>query len=444
MSRFTTIWPMAINGGLERPITGWGQENFSYVFNANYNPAMHSQEQWFDRAHNQFLDWFVAGGVPAFALYLSFFVLAALVVLRSSALSVPEQAALLGLLVAYGFNNLFVFDNIMSVIYFWLILAFVHSLSAQRLPRFMFLSKPMSDQGIAIVAPVATIVVLAGVWMLNAPGLTRAQELIHAINTSTETGSKDPKENLASFKIALAQGALGKQETVEQLYQFASNTIAPNTALAPDLKQQYYDLARAAGEELMAERKNDARLELFAGVFYSQFGQYSEAIAALNKSLEHSPNKQQILFQIGLINIQRGDAAAALPALKQAFDLAPEYKESRMFYALGLYVTNQKAEADKLLTDGFGTVIFDDDRLLQIYTNTKQLDRVVAIWQGRAEKDPQNTEKILGLASAYFAAGNTAATIAELQKISVVNPALAAQMQTLISQIQAGTLQPWK
>jgi tetratricopeptide (TPR) repeat protein/O-antigen ligase len=443
MSRFTTIWPMAISGGLERPITGWGQENFSYIFNANYNPAMHSQEQWFDRAHNQFLDWLIAGGVPAFLLYVSFFLLAAWVVLRSPVLSVPEQAALLGLFAAYGFNNLFVFDNVMSVIYFYLILAFIHSLSAERLPRFMFLSKPMGDQGVAVAAPVVAIVVFAGVWMLNAPGLTRAQELIHALTTTTDTGGpKDPKENLASYQSALAQGALGMQETVEQLYQFASNTIAPDTGLAPDLKQQYYETARKAGEELMAVRKNDARLELFAGVFHGQFGQYQEALAYLEKALEHSPNKQQILFQIGLINIQRGDVAAALPPLRQAFEIAPEYKDARIFYALGLYMSNQNAEADKLLTDGFGTVLFDDDRLLQVYTNTKQFNRVVGIWKTRVEKDPENTEKILGLASAYFAAGDKASTIAELQKISVVNPALAPQMQTLISQIQAGTLQP--
>ncbi|MBP9711295.1 MAG: O-antigen ligase family protein [Candidatus Pacebacteria bacterium] len=443
MSRFTTIWPMAIKGGLERPITGWGQENFSYIFNSNYNPAMYGQEQWFDRAHNQFLDWLVAGGVPAFLLYVSFFVLAVWVVLRSPALSVPEQAALLGLLVAYGFNNLFVFDNIMSVIYFYLILAYVHSLSRERLPKWMFLSKPMSDQGIAIAAPIVAVVMIGGLWMLNVPGITRASTLIDAITTTNAAGAgRDPKENLAAFKLTLTQGSLGKQEVVEQLYQYASNSIAPNTGIAPDLKQQYYDTTRAAGESMLAERKNDARLELFTGVFYSQFGQYADSLKFLNQALEHSPNKQQILFQIGLINIQRGDAVAAVEPLQKAFDLAPQYKDARIFYALALFVTGQNAAADKLLMDGFGTVLLDDDRLLQVYTNTKQVGRIIDIWKLRVEKDPQNVEMHLGLASAYFAANNVPATIAELQKIAQLNPQMAAQMQTLITQIQAGTLKP--
>ena len=65
------IWPMAIKGGLERPILGWGQENFNYIFNANYAPQMYGQEQWFDRAHSVFIDWFVASGFVGLLAYLA-------------------------------------------------------------------------------------------------------------------------------------------------------------------------------------------------------------------------------------------------------------------------------------------------------------------------------------------------------------------------------------
>ena len=48
------VWNMALKGFKEKPILGWGQENFNYVFNKNYEPKMYNQEQWFDRAHNIF------------------------------------------------------------------------------------------------------------------------------------------------------------------------------------------------------------------------------------------------------------------------------------------------------------------------------------------------------------------------------------------------------
>ncbi len=444
MSRFLHIWPMAIQGGLERPLTGWGQENFNYVFNKNYSPEMYSQEQWFDRAHNQFLDWFVAAGVPAFLLYIALFVLAAWAFIRSSALSVPEQGALLGLLAAYGFNNLFVFDNIMSAVLFYLVLAFAHSLSLKPLPRWIFLSKPASDQMVAVAAPILAIVILGGTWVFNAGGIARAQELIHALTpASSATGAaKDPKENLASFKRALEGGPLGKQETVEQLFQFASNGIAPSTSVSPEVKEEFFTVASAAGKEMLASRPNDARLELFMGVFYNQFGQTAEALRYLTQAQEHSPNKQQILFQVGITHLQRGDVASALPVLKKAFDLEPSFGEARMFYAMGLYFAERDAEADAVLIEGFGTVLVDDNRLLQIYTNIRRFDRVIGIWNARLEKSPESPDLYLGLAGAQFAAGNTAAAIAALEKVAQLNPAQAAQMQSLISQIRNGTLKP--
>ena len=67
------VWNMALKGFKEKPILGWGQENFNYVFNKNYEPKMYNQEQWFDRAHNIFLDWLVAGGFLGLLSYLSIF-----------------------------------------------------------------------------------------------------------------------------------------------------------------------------------------------------------------------------------------------------------------------------------------------------------------------------------------------------------------------------------
>lgn len=441
-SRFT-IWNMALQGAQERPLLGWGQENFSFVFNKHYVPSMYNQEQWFDRAHNQFLDWLVAGGFPAFLLYLALFVLAAFAIVRSEELSVPQQAALLGLLAGYGFNNLFVFDNLISAAYFYLVLAFVWGQGGKRVPRFMFLSKPADNKLLAVVAPVVAVVMLGGAWMLNAPGLARAQVLIDALQTATHTGvAKDPAENVAAFKSALLLGDLGKQETVEQLFQFASNAIAPSTAASPELKQEVYTLANLEGQALLKERPTDSRINLFMAVFLSQFGKYDEALTYLEKALAESPQKQQILFQVASLSLARGQADRAVESAKMAFELAPGYTEARALYAAVLYYTGQSAQADQLLTDGFGTVLVDNDRLLQTYASLKMYDRIIGIWKVRVEKSPNDAQVHLGLASAYFQSGDNKNAITELEKVSALNASLAPQMQSIITQIQNGSLKP--
>ena len=42
-------------GFLERPVLGWGPENYNLVFDKYYNPKLYPAENWFDHAHNIFL-----------------------------------------------------------------------------------------------------------------------------------------------------------------------------------------------------------------------------------------------------------------------------------------------------------------------------------------------------------------------------------------------------
>ena len=463
ISRFY-IWNMAWHGFSESPKTiavGWGQENFSYVFNKYYNPEMYGQEQWFDRAHNQFLDWLIDGGLPAFVLYVSFFVLIVLAIVRSE-LEVPEQAVLLGLLAAYAFNNLFVFDDLMSSVYFFTLLVFAHGLSSRKLPSWLVLSKPVSDRGIAVAAPMVLVVTLFGAWMLNAPGIAKAQNLLTAIMTQIPvsdgqghiTGApKDPKLNIPQFQTALGQNAwpgtpLGTQEVTEQLVQFSSQQ-AGNANMDPSVKQDTFTLAEQAAIAINKQRPHDARLELFLGALYAAFGQQSKAGQWLGQALSDSPKKQQIQFEVGVADINTGNIKDAVTTLKAAYEEEPNFADARILYASSLYYGGDTQDADNLLLqgpkdEGFGSVLTDDNRLLQVYMNTKHFDRAISIWKMRIAAAPGNAQNYIGLAQVYFAQGDTADTIAALQGAAKQDPSLAAQAQQIITQIQNGTLKPGK
>ncbi len=449
------IWHMAWDGFKQSPktvILGWGQENFNFVFNKYYNPAMYDQEQWFDRAHNQFIDWTVDGGLPAGLLYVAMFLLAAWAIVKSE-LEVPEQAILLGLLAGYAFNNLFVFDDLMSSVYFFTILALAHTLCRRPLPGRLFLAKPAGEQAVAILAPIVVVVVVVGAWCLNAPGLARAQNLLHAlepqsINAQGQVVSKDASTTLKQFQVALGPGVwpggpLGQQEVTEQLLQYASNEPA-DTSVDPSTLQTVFSTAQGALQALMTQRPHDARIELFGGAFYDSYSQFPQALQVLQQALADSPQKQQIMFEVGVTYLNGGDTTDALPILKAAFEEAPGYENARVFYASALYYAGQSAAADQLLIQGFGTVLVDNQQLMQVYVNTKQYSRLVGIWQNRVKADPTNAQDYVGLASAYWAESDKADTIANLQKAETLDPTLATQIDSLIAQINNGTLKPGK
>jgi O-antigen ligase/Flp pilus assembly protein TadD len=445
ISRFQ-IWGEAWQGFKQSPKTvalGWGQENFSYVFNNYYNPNMYDQEQWFDRAHNQFIDMGIDAGLPAFILYIALFVLAAWSIIKSR-LEVPQQAVMLGLLAAYAFNNLFVFDNLISYVYFFAILAFAHGLSEKKPHGWMFMSRPLGDKAIAIAAPIVLIALVWGGWALNGQAIVRARTLIDALTPTDATGAqKDPTSNLASFKSALAMGPLGYQETVEQLFQFSSNQIAASTSISPDVKQQAYTLTQQAGDSLLAQRKGDARLELFYGVFLDQVGQYQAALAHLQNAIADAPKKQQILFEIGATYLAAGDNKDALPPLKEAYDETPQYDQALLYYATALYYNGDVTDADALLTKQYGTVDVDQQQVLQAYFATKMYSRLEAIYAQRVAKDPTDIQSAVAAAVLkYFVTGNKAVGVAALNALIKANPSLASQIQSFIDQINAGTLKP--
>ncbi len=137
-----TIWSLAVEGVKERPLLGWGQENFNYVFNQNYKASLYAQEPWFDRVHNLMLDWLIAGGVLGLLAYLSVLLSAVYyVAIRpfthkdEETFTVAERAVLLGLLAGYTAHNLLVFDNLISYLFFASIIAMIHMRVSREMPK---------------------------------------------------------------------------------------------------------------------------------------------------------------------------------------------------------------------------------------------------------------------------------------------------------------------
>jgi len=73
----TFIWQTALEGFKERPILGWGAENFSQVFDRHFPKKLFRPLEgfgaWFDRAHNVFFDHLVEAGALGLLAYVSIF-----------------------------------------------------------------------------------------------------------------------------------------------------------------------------------------------------------------------------------------------------------------------------------------------------------------------------------------------------------------------------------
>ncbi|MDZ4285020.1 MAG: O-antigen ligase family protein, partial [Patescibacteria group bacterium] len=316
------VWNMGLQGFKERPLLGWGQGNFDVVFNKYYDPRMYTQEPWFDRAHDIVFDWLITAGVFGLLGYFALFA-ATLTLLwrdRAGVFSVVDKSLLTGLLAAYLFHNIFVFDNITSYLLFFSVLAFIHSRESSN-ARPLFAERDQArlaprggSAGVLPADRIAIPLVLIGLvvvlYALNIKGINASRLLIQAISPQ----EKGVTENLALFRRAIAASPIGRMEAREQLVQFALEAAGAEK-IPPELKEE---IARTAEQEMLAMLETiprSARHRFFLGVFYRRLGRHEDAVKMLTEALELSEHKQQLRFELGLTHLDASEFDKALAVL---------------------------------------------------------------------------------------------------------------------------------
>lgn len=344
------VWGMALKGFEERPIIGWGMDNFGYVFSKYYDPNMWGQEQWFDRAHNVFFDWLVAGGALGLLAYLSLFGCAIYCIWRrADELSILEKSVLTGLLGGYFFQNLFVFDNLSSLIYFGTILAYIGSLSTRTdTPIVEKKTKKVAADAedlTFMVSGGAFVLALVLIYTVNYNGYMQNTTLIRALSERTPAGAV---HNLGLMKDTIAYNSFGTAETREQLASFSTGAFDKSKGVS-DIQKEFIFFAKSELEKQAAELPTDTRSQLFAGSFSSQTGDIENALKYLEKALELSPTKQTILFELGSAYSGKKDMIKAEEMFKRAYELAPEFVDAEKYYLQVLILNGKTKEAKKIL-----------------------------------------------------------------------------------------------
>lgn len=429
-------WSMAWKGVQERPILGWGQENYALVFDKYYDPRMYAQEPWFDRVHNIIFDWLVAGGFLGLFAYLSIFLATLWVLWRSGGFSIAERSILTGLLAGYFVHNFFVFDNVTSYILFGTVLSYIVYRAGKASDRpALFANSSLSRAALPYVAVVCTLLLLASAWYINQKPLAANKLLLAGLAQQSNIAT-----NLENMKKSIELGTYGMQEAREQLAQMTSQ-IAGMGNISAEMKQQFYDLAVSEMQKQEAMSPLDARFPLFLGVVYSAYGQHDEAKLAYERALEDSPQKQAIMFQLAENAIARGDNAEALSYLKRAYDLAPESRDSAVFYG-SMLIESGEIEAGEAIIEPFvesGQAAHP--RLLAAYRATEQLSRAIPVWEAAIAANPTDPQQYFTLAAIHYLGGNSARAIAVLEEAKQRLPEIAAQTDPVIEQIRNGTAQ---
>ena len=257
------IWSMSFKAFKERPILGWGPENFSVVFAKYFDPRLWSREPWFDRAHNAVLDWLIQGGVLGLIAYLGIFASSVWLLFKrffAGKISNIELSVFSGFLAGYFFQNLFVFDQMASYILILAFFAYINFLSVKD-DKETNQSINVSEGAQYVWSSAIFIALFISLYIFSIKPILANTSLLSALSSANSGNFQRAQDE---FKRSINLSPLGRREAREQYSYFAS-LIASNQEIPEAIRKSNLEDAIKEATLQAEDSPQDARTVLFLG-----------------------------------------------------------------------------------------------------------------------------------------------------------------------------------
>lgn len=330
-------WHAALNGIRERPLLGYGPENYHLVWSRFGDPEMlrHIDDVliW-DRAHNAYLDVLATTGAFGLLAFLALWSVIGWTIIsgaRRGSLTPLEGAVLIGLTVWYAVYLFFWFFDLNSTMLWIAVAAYVAArTSGQPLIRFEA-RLPARFQSSLILAGGA--LALAATLYIHGYETLRLTRVLRRIATATQP----PLAMLSDFNTAFASRAPDTHETF-LLYSTYLRTLLPkfpemrqDPALHAALDAAFTRAFTAVELETRRDRLNErtalqkARIALLAWAYYGDVRFREIGVASLHHAAELAPTRVGV--RIALASALETDRQfdSALAQLEQARELNSSY-----------------------------------------------------------------------------------------------------------------------
>lgn len=365
------IWKNSLGAAKERLTVGYGPENFEYVYNQYYDPSVVTEE-WFDRAHNAYVDALVQTGTVGSGLLLVLLGSALVLAWRERSRDEWVGVILGATIVAYAAQNFFVFDTIATSALFFALFAFLVSFQQER--GVVEKTKDLFARGAgqyAVLGYAAAVVALGswyGVnWVPMKANLALADGYMYQV--------ADTKRSIASLERGLSYGTFADMEYAYQAYDMYFNKVSYGK-LTPEDMLASYEFSLKVLEDAIARYPWNVRLYIYWGHIVEgrpAGGSYDEEKLKtfLNKAIELSPKRSQAHYMLANIHLNKAkestsaaerqeQMAEAARILRVYAEAMPGFSEPRIILANTLLNAGMRTEAETYFNEGMAT--YEDEK----------------------------------------------------------------------------------
>jgi Flp pilus assembly protein TadD len=337
-SRLET-YKVAIEGIKAKPFLGWGQETFHYVYAQHFNPKLYADATWYDRPHNIILEWLITGGIVGLLAYLSLWGSGLYQLWRkNSALKLSIRIILSGFLMAYFIGNMSLFDNLLSLLAFMTVIAFIENHSSPTATK-----QPLEFSNKILWS--GSFVVLVFTIFLVKFTCQKAYQTNKMITSAYAAGSLD--EVIDTYAQAYPNALIGRQEIAEQLATMAKDIA--NSPVPANTKQRYFETARSVMQSEINQHPDYARLQIIYANLLEAQGDNAEATKVLEIVQKLAPKRQSSLAQLAMLYAKNQQFEKANNLLESAYNLEPQNEEIKANQALVMAMKGDREGRNKIV-----------------------------------------------------------------------------------------------
>jgi O-antigen ligase/tetratricopeptide (TPR) repeat protein len=446
-------WDSAIKGWKERPIFGWGPENFTFLHMKHFDPRhfthMGSETIW-DRAHNMVLEQLSTMGVIGLISYLSiFFIIFYLLVKRFKQGKIDKiDFGVIGvMIIAYFGQNLFIFDTFANYFLFFLSLGYINFLSSDSSGE----ENSGQEKIIAQKTPSPFLMTFL---------------LILVIILGYQTGIKPARANFACTRAILAgrdgdaQKAFNKYrealgyKTPQGAYEIRHKLAAFVIQVVDSQRQKNQDIDPALLHYAINETEKNVDKYSFDTTPYLYIGRMyillmteeadagTKAEQYIQKAINLNPSNPRIWYEMGQAKLSQKKYQESYDSFKKALDLNPKVALSWWFLSNTAFQLERYDEAvynaEKAIElgyDSYQNSITDLMRLVAIYEKSGNYQRVLEYYVMAAQEQPQNPQIYASLAVVYAKMGHKDEAIKSALRAAELDPSFKEEADKFIKSL---------
>jgi O-antigen ligase len=315
-------WGIGYKGFLEKPILGWGQENFYQVFDKYYTTK--NTEQWFDRCHNMMCDRATTGGIIGLLSYLGLLLLPFWAIWKyyrkeyaaksdsqeTSARRYLTPIIFTILIAAYIIQNMFIFEALATYVPLIMVLSFVGLYSKGY--DFKFWDNANVKVTLIIIGVIFIIMALP---VFNLNPLFANRDFIQAL--SSQSANLDDKIN--AFEEVIGRGTMGNQEYRRHYFNFYEQVMMDYLS-KPENRTAENDQRMAAFANKMEAQFNAQIVENSYSVsnyllltrfdnlsYFFDVNRLNKALSVSDRAISLSPGRPQYYYETATTNYYLGN-----------------------------------------------------------------------------------------------------------------------------------------